>query len=87
VKPAKSTESSLRRLALASLKTAILDGATWRYENLIAAAVHAGATDADIDQIAHEALQELFACAERPLTTRQLAHATAYHFRPQPAQI
>ena len=87
VKVSKTNGHNLRRLALASLKVAILDGATWRYENLIAAAVKSGATDEDIDKVAYEAMHELFASAERPLTTRQIDHATAIHFRPQPAQI
>ena len=87
MKATKTNGHNLRRLALASLKTAILEGATWRYENLIAAAVKSGATDEDIDKVAYDAMHELFASAEQLLTTRQLDHATAIHFRPQPARI
>jgi len=87
MKANKTNGHNLRRLALASLKTAILEGTTWRYENLITAAVQSGATDEDIDRIAYEAMHELFASAERPVTTRQLDQATALHFRPHPARI
>jgi glycerate kinase len=67
---------------LGALKQAILEGATWRYEHLVDVAVVAGATDEDIDAVAHEALHALFACAEQPVTPRQLAHAWgASHFR------
>ncbi|HUJ09075.1 MAG TPA: hypothetical protein VL171_03550 [Verrucomicrobiae bacterium] len=59
--------------ALRALKQAILDGATWRYEQLVATALQAGASDEQIDLVAHEAVQALFAQAERPLTPRNLA--------------
>ncbi len=63
-----------RRDILQALKLAIVEGATWRYEDLIALAERAGVTDEEIDSVAHEALQALLDGAELPLTARQLAH-------------
>ncbi len=63
-----------RRDILQALKLAIVEGATWRYEDLIALAERAGVTDEEIDRVAHEALQALLDGAEMPLTPRQLAH-------------
>ena len=63
-------------LALLALKEAILRGATWEYEKLVSAAVNAGATDEQIDLVAHEAIQALFARAEQPLTPRNLTRMT-----------
>jgi len=60
-------------LALHALKDAILKGATWQYEKLVVVAVNAGATDEQIDLIAHEAIEALFARAEQPITPRNLA--------------
>jgi endonuclease III len=60
--------------ALRALKQAIVEGATWRYEHLIAVALKAGATDEQIDATAHSAIEALFASAEQPVTPRQLAH-------------
>lgn len=80
MKNGKSNGTSHRRLALASLKTAILEGATWRYAHLVTAAVQAGATDEDIDHIVYDALQELFTCAEQPLNSRQLDYARRHPF-------
>jgi uncharacterized membrane-anchored protein len=58
--------------ALHALKQAILDGSTWRYEQLVATAVQAGASDEQIDIVAHEAVEALFAQAEKPITPRNL---------------
>ena len=64
-------------LALHALKTAILEGATWRYEQLVSVAVKAGATDEQIDLVAHEAIEAMFARAEQPITPRNLTHLCA----------
>jgi hypothetical protein len=64
-------------VALLALKSAILEGSTWRYEQLVTVAVKAGATDEQIDLIAHEAIEALFARAEQPITPRNLAHMCA----------
>jgi hypothetical protein len=58
--------------ALRALKIAIVEGASWRYEHLVQAAVQLGATDEDIDGIAHQALEALLSGAEQPLTARDL---------------
>jgi hypothetical protein len=63
--------------ALLALKSAILEGSTWRYEQLVTGAVKAGATDEQIDLVAHEAIEALFARAEQPITPRNLAHMCA----------
>ncbi|HTS20102.1 MAG TPA: hypothetical protein VMP11_21180 [Verrucomicrobiae bacterium] len=69
-------------LALHALKEAILRGTTWQYEKLVDLAVNAGATDEQIDLIAHEAIEALFAGAERPVTPRSLTQlAGPAHFR------
>ncbi len=69
-------------LALLSLKSAILEGATWRYEQLVTVAVNAGASDEQIDLVAHEAIEALFARAEQPITPRNLTHLSpAGYFR------
>lgn len=65
------------RAALLALKSAILEGSTWRYEQLVTVAVKAGATDEQIDLVAHEAIEALFARAEQPITPRNLAHMCA----------
>ena len=68
--------------ALRALKSAILEGATWRYEQSVATAMQAGATDEQIDCTAHEAMEALFAQAEQPVTSRQLTQlCTADHSR------
>jgi hypothetical protein len=59
-------------LALHALKEAILQGATSRYEKLVALALQAGATDEQIDLVAHEAIEVLFARAEQPITPSNL---------------
>jgi hypothetical protein len=82
MKTAKPNVNDTRRDILRSLKLAIVEGASWRYEHLVALAQQAGVTDEEIDGVAHEALQALLDGAELPLTPRQLAHdwPTA-HFR------
>lgn len=64
-------------MALLALKGAILEGATWRYEQLVTMAVKAGASDEQIDLVAHEAIEALFARAEQPITPRNLTHLSA----------
>lgn len=69
--------------ALRALKQAILEGATWRYEQLVTTAMQTGASDEQIDQVMQEAFEALFAQAERPITQRDLAQAwPPVHFRP-----
>ena len=69
-------------LALLALKGAIFEGATWRYEQLVTMAVKAGATDEQIDLVAHEAIEALFARAEQPITPGNLTHlGAAGYFR------
>ena len=73
MKTAKAKPPVSLNQALRALKQAILDGATWRYEQLVTTAVQAGASDEQIDLLAHEAVQTLFAQAERPITPRDLS--------------
>ena len=49
MKTAKCNSPNPLTPALHALKEAILQGATWQYENLVAIAVKAGATDEQID--------------------------------------
>lgn len=82
MKTAKCTQPTQLSLALHALKEAILQGTTWQYENLVAIALRAGATDEQIDLIAHEAIETLFARAEQPITPRNLAQLRSPgHFR------
>ncbi|HUI05719.1 MAG TPA: hypothetical protein VL486_01805 [Verrucomicrobiae bacterium] len=68
--------------ALGALKRAILEGATGRYERLAAMAVQAGASEEQIDHVAQEAIEELFAQAEKPVSQRYLAQLwPTVHFR------
>jgi hypothetical protein len=62
-----------RRDILRSLKLAVVQGASWRYEQLVSLAQQAGATDDEIDGVAHDALQALLNGAELPLTTREVS--------------
>ena len=62
--------------ALQALKRAIVEGATRRYEGLVAAALASGATDEEIDLVAHQAIQALLTGAEEPLTPRDLLHSS-----------
>jgi hypothetical protein len=82
MKTARCSQPTQLSLALHSLKEAILKGATWQYEKLVTLAVNAGATDDQIDLVAHEAIETLFARAERPVTPRNLTRlAGPGHFR------
>ena len=82
MKTVKPNAQDARRDILRSLKLAIVEGATWRYEHLVARALQAGVTDEEIDGVAHDALQALLDGAEMPLTPRQLAQDwPAAHFR------
>lgn len=74
MKAVKIDAKSDRSTILRALKLAIVEGASWRYEHLVALAERAGVTDEEIDGIAHEALQALLNGAEIPLTAKQLAH-------------
>jgi uncharacterized membrane-anchored protein len=68
--------------ALRALKQAILEGATWQYEPLVITAMEAGASDEQIDLVAQEAIEMLFAQAEKPVTQRNLAQVwPAVRFR------
>ena len=83
----KTNRSAERLHALNALRSAIVEGATWRYERLVDLAVAAGATDTDIDDVVHEALHALFSRAEQSLMPRQLSHTWPVgHFRHEPAQ-
>ena len=62
--------------ALEALKRAVVAGATRQYERLVAVALAAGATDDEIDQMAHQAVQELLTAAEEPLTAHDLMVAS-----------
>jgi len=73
MRTAKCNPPTQVSLALHALKEAILKGATWQYEKLVTVAVNAGATDDQIDLIAHEAIETLFARAEQPITPRTLS--------------
>ena len=82
MKEPKANSRNKLNEALRALKIAIVDGSTWRYQLLVDAAVRHGATDQDIDAIAHEALETLLAGAEQPLTARELnARRSSGHFR------
>lgn len=70
----KSEKRADRLSALEALKRAIIAGAAWRYDQLVAAALASGATDEEIDLMAHQAIQALLTGAEEPLTSRDLNH-------------
>ena len=72
----KSERKKERWNALEALKRAIVAGATRQYERLVAVALAAGATDEEIDQMAHRAVQELLTGAEEPLTAHDLMVAS-----------
>ena len=74
MKPLKANQTTGRDASLLALRLAILEGATARYEPLVQAALAAGATDEDIDSIAHDTMQVLFDSAEQPVTPRTLSH-------------
>lgn len=71
---ARANLAQEQRAALRALKLAILEDATYRYEHLIQRAMQLGISDEEIDVAAHEAIAELFARAEAPVTARTLAH-------------
>jgi hypothetical protein len=82
MKTAKCSQPTQLSLALHALKEAILKGTTWQYEKLVTLAINAGATDEQIDLVAHEAIEALFARAERPITPRSLTQLIgSNHFR------
>lgn len=82
MKAAKPNARDSRRDILQSLKRAIVEGATWRYEPLVALALAAGVTDDEIDTVAHDAMRALLDGAELPLTSRELAQDWPIaHFR------
>ena len=82
MKIAKCNQTPQLSLALHALKDAILEGATWQYEKLVMIASKAGATDEQIDLIAHEAIEALFTRAERQITPGNLAQfRNVRHFR------
>ena len=82
MKTAKCNPPTELSVALHALREAILEGATWRYEKLVTVAVNAGATDEQIDLVAHEAIEVLFARAERPITPGNLTRLwDPGHFR------
>ncbi len=82
MKTARCSQPTQLSLALRALKEAILKGATWQYEKLVTLAIDAGATDEQIDLVAHEAIEALFARAERPITPRSLTQMIGLnHFR------
>ena len=60
---------------LRELQRAIVAGTTWRYEQLIALAGSAGATDEEIDLAATAAVRDLLSGAEQPVTGRELVQA------------
>jgi hypothetical protein len=55
---------------LLALKQAVVEGANWRYDELVDAALAVGATTEEIDLVAYEALQALLNGAEQPLTVQ-----------------
>ena len=74
MKTVKSNLKLKRDNILHALKMAIVEGASWRYAQLVNSATEAGATDEEIDDIASEAIQALLTGAEQPVTARELAH-------------
>ncbi len=73
MKQLKTHQRTQKEDALQALKVAVVEGAAWRYEHLLALALEAGATDDEVDIVAHEALQALLTGAELPLNPRELA--------------
>jgi hypothetical protein len=74
MRPTKAKLNQNRATVLRSLKLAVVEGATWRYDHLVALAVDAGASDEEIDAVASDAIQTLLTGAEQPFTARELAH-------------
>ena len=77
MKVAKTKSDTDRGSVLRELRRAIVAGATWRYEQLLALAGAAGVTDEEIDLVATAAVRDLLAGAEQPVTERELAHGWA----------
>ena len=69
---AKTKSDNERASVLRDLQRAIVAGATWRYERLIALAIAAGVTDDEIDLVATAAVRDLLSGAEQPVTGREL---------------
>ena len=79
----KTTKPAALSQALRALRQAIFEGATWRYEQLVTTALQAGASDEQVDLVAQEAIELLFATAERPITQRDLCqNHSVVRFRP-----
>lgn len=82
MKQLKANPHSEKSVALHALRMAVIEGAIWRYEHLLDLASKAGASEEEIDVVAHEALEALLTSAETPLTQRELAHSWhGGHFR------
>lgn len=64
----KNNRHTERQAALEAIRRAVIEGLTWRYDELVQRAVTAGATEEEIDLIAHQAVQALLRGAEEPLT-------------------
>ncbi|MEI6083001.1 MAG: hypothetical protein WCS70_01725 [Verrucomicrobiota bacterium] len=78
----KDNRTGERASSLQALKLAVVDGTAWRYDQLVALATAAGASDEEIDDVASTAIHTLLTGAEQPLTARELAHDwTGGHFR------
>ena len=75
MKPPKSSHIAARVASLIALRNAILEGASDRYKDLVDGAVAVGASDEEIDAVAHDAMRLLFDNAEQPVTPRSLAQA------------
>ena len=73
MKPSKSKSAVERESVLRDLQRAIIAGASWQYDRLIALATAAGVTAEEIDIVATEAVRSLLTGAEQPLTGRKLA--------------
>lgn len=72
MRTAKPNHTAELTRALLALRNAVVEGASWRYAQLVASAVQAGATDEQIDTVAHEAIVALLSRAEQPITVRSL---------------
>jgi hypothetical protein len=64
----KTSRQSERHAALQAIRRAVIEGLTWHYDALVQRALAAGATEDEIDLIAHDAVQALLSGAEEPLT-------------------
>jgi hypothetical protein len=83
MKAAKTNTADARRDILRSLKLTVVEGAYWRYAQLVSLAQQAGATDDEIDGVAHDAMQTLLNGAELPLTSREVSQDwPAAHYCP-----